>query len=191
MMHPRAIPFAKIGDPYHGGFHPYRRQDHVMVWMFLDGWCGAAGCFLYYSYIYKVKTMSFERAGKSVRARTYLPMKLLIAIEFWRQYDTPITAIPWPNWWCYWCYWWGRLLFHSNCWSEYNLNLFGGRLAYSLTTATVRCNTTVFDTIVGFTLCLLAIVDLLFNCKIWYLNGESRIWIPTVRWIHRINKEWI
>ena len=28
-----------------------------------DGRCGAAGCFLYYSYVCRVKTMSFENAG--------------------------------------------------------------------------------------------------------------------------------
>ena len=33
---------------------------------------------LYYSYGCKVKTMSFERAGKSAPAITYLPIKLLI-----------------------------------------------------------------------------------------------------------------
>ena len=32
---------------------------------------------MYYSYVCKVKTMSFERAGERVRAITYLPVKLL------------------------------------------------------------------------------------------------------------------
>ena len=41
-----------------------------MVLKILDGRCGVAGYLLYYSYVYKVKTVIFESAGggKELRA---------------------------------------------------------------------------------------------------------------------------
>ena len=76
------VPFRLLesGDPYHGGygFHQYRLHDHAMVWIILNVGYRAAGCFLYDSFVRKVKTMSFERVGESARAITNLPVKPLI-----------------------------------------------------------------------------------------------------------------
>ena len=65
------FPQLAPGDPYSGGhcFHPYGRHDRAMVWMILDGRCGATGWFLYYSYICKVRTTSFEKAGENLPTR--------------------------------------------------------------------------------------------------------------------------
>ena len=58
--------------------------------------------FFYYSYVCRVKTMSFERVGKSVRARTNLPVRLLKpCYGVWQGCDKTEFA-PWHlHPWCY------------------------------------------------------------------------------------------
>ena len=74
------FPRLEPRDPYHGGhgLHTYGQHDRAMVWLILDGQCGVAGYFLYYSYVCRVKAMSFESVCKN--QLTLIPVVCLARI---------------------------------------------------------------------------------------------------------------
>ena len=74
------FPQVEPRDPYHGGrgFHSYGRHNRAIVLKILDGRCGVAGYFLYYSYTCKVKTMSCEKARKN--RFTLIPVELRVIV---------------------------------------------------------------------------------------------------------------